>query len=195
MKSTVHRNLLVSVLLVAILATVVLTGCGSSDDDAPRPPDYARKLAGAPPPLAALHKQENQLLPGGLDAYDSRIESLKGFPIVVNIWASWCGPCRGEFPIFQHVSARMGKKIAFLGVNSEDADELAKDFLAEYPVPYPSYTDPHRDIAGDLVSRGYPWTVFYDSNGKMTFTHSGPFTDQKSLEDAIQKYAIEGRTD
>jgi len=195
MKSTVRRNLLVSVLLVAFLATVVLTGCGSTEEDAPPPPDYAKKLAGSPPPLAALHKQGNQLLPGGLDAFNKRIESLKGFPVVVNVWASWCGPCRVEFPYFQHLSAQMGKKVAFLGVNSEDSDDLASDFLADYPVPYPSYTDPNKDIADDFSGKGYPRTAFYDSSGKLTSTHTGQFPDQASLEEAIQKYAIEGQSD
>ena len=72
---------------------------------------------------------------------------MKGYPVVVNQWASWCGPCRAEFPWFQNASAKYGKKVAFLGVDSQDSDDAAKTFLGEYPVPYPSYTDPDKEIA------------------------------------------------
>jgi thiol-disulfide isomerase/thioredoxin len=196
MKSPVRKQLLVFVLLGALLVGLILSGCGESDDGPSPAPDYAKKLAGAPAPLASLYKQGNELLPGGLDAYNSRIDSLKGHPAVVNVWASWCGPCRGEFPVFQKTSAHLGKKVAFLGVNSDDNDDLAKDFLTDDPVPYPSYSDPDKDIATDLkATHGFPATVFYDSDGQLTYTKSGPFEDQAELEAAIQKYAIEGETD
>jgi len=194
MKLAVHRRLVLLILLVVAAGALAMTGCGKSDE-APSPaPDYAKKLAGAPAPLASLYDQGNELLPGGLDAYNDRIASLKGFPAVVNVWASWCGPCRAEFPYFQHLSADMGKRVAFLGVNSEDDDDLAKNFMADYPVPYPSYSDPNRDIAKEFGPPGLPRTVFYDSNGKLTYTHIGQFPDQESLEEAIQQYAVKGQT-
>ena len=70
--------------------------------------------------------------------------------MVANLWASWCGPCRAEFPTLQKLSARYGKKVAFLGVNTEDDDAAAKTFLAEAPLPYPSYTDPGNEIGQSL---------------------------------------------
>ena len=131
----------VAALGALLLAVLLCGGCGTAGDDGGggSHPDYAKALAGAPAPLAALHRQANELLPGGVEAYEKRISQLRGYPVVVNVWASWCGPCRQEFPVLQKLSARYGKKVAFLGLNSEDSDDAATTFLREEPVPYPSY--------------------------------------------------------
>ena len=118
--------------------------------------------------LAALHRQGNQLLPGGKDAFEGRIASLRGYPAMVNVWASWCGGCRFEFPTLQRLSAAFGKRVAFLGVNTLDSDDAAATFLEEAPVPYPSYTDHDRDIAESIGAvRGYPDTAFYKRDGEL----------------------------
>lgn len=179
---------------MVLLAAVVLAGCGSGEDDIPPPPDYAEKLAGSPPKLAALHEQENELIDGGTDEFDAKIASLKGYPIVVNVWASWCGPCRSEFPLIQQAAADYGKKVAFLGVNVEDAKDLAGNFLADYPVPFPSFFDQKAQIADDLgATHGYPATFFYDAQGEKTAEKHGEFPDQELLDQYIQEYAIQGR--
>ena len=152
-------------------------GCGSSGggETAASRPTTSSALAGSPPPLAALHEQANELLRGGTDAYEKRIAALHGYPVVVNVWASWCGPCRFEFPTLQKLSARYGKRVAFLGVNSEDSDDAAETFLEETPVPYPSYTDPDQEIAdAHRRQRGLPDTAFYDRDGELCLPQAGP---------------------
>jgi len=183
------------VFAVAALAGAALaaSGCGSSQagDYSGGHPDYAKALAGSPAPLAALHREANDLLPGGLDAYEARLAALDGYPAVVNVWASWCGPCRFEFPLFQQAAARYGKRVAFLGVDSKDADDAAKTFLGEEPVPYPSYTDPGSDIADDLgAGRGLPDTAFYDRTGELTYLKLGPYSDLASLRADVDRYAL-----
>jgi len=184
-------------LAVAALALAALLGggCGGSDggDYGGPPPDYARALAGSPPPLAALHKQANELLPGGTGAYEKRIEALRGYPVVANVWGSWCLPCRQEFPVLQRLSARYGKRVAFLGVNSEDSDDAATTFLEEEPVPYPSYTDPDKAIL-DLLGGygGLPDTAFYDSSGQLVYLKQGPYRDESELEADVRRYAVQG---
>ena len=92
------------------LGVLALSACGSgSGEDGGASPDYAKALAGAPKPLAKLYEQPNQLLPGGADAYEQRLADLRGYPVVVNKWASWCGPCREEMPWFQRLSAQIGR--------------------------------------------------------------------------------------
>jgi thiol-disulfide isomerase/thioredoxin len=147
-------------------------------------------LAGAPKPLASLHEQGCDLLGGGPAAFKKRLTSLRGHPIVVNKWASWCGPCRAEFPLFQKASTERGTRIAFVGVDSNDNYGDAADFLKRYPVPYPSYKDGDNRVA--QVFNGviaFPTTVFYDASGKLQYVHQGQYRDEASLRRDIKRYA------
>lgn len=170
---------------------LALSACGSgSGDGAGKSPDYAKALAGAPEPLAELYNQPNQLLPGGADAFEQRLADLRGYPVVVNKWASWCGPCREEMPWFQRLSARLGKRIAFLGVDSEDSSAAAKEFLREFPLPYPSYSDPGEEIAEAMEATiGFPATAFYDSSGKLAHVQQGQYASIDALAADIEQYA------
>jgi cytochrome c biogenesis protein CcmG, thiol:disulfide interchange protein DsbE len=172
--------------------TLAVAGCGNAGGDlGGKHPDYATALAGSPAPLAALHKQANQLLPGGTDAYKARLAALAGYPVVVNVWASWCGPCRYEFPTLQKLSAAYGKRVGFLGVNYEDSESNASEFLAEDPVPYPSYDDPNKDIAREIgATTGLPDTAFYDRDGQLCFLEQGPYTNHTELEADVRRYAL-----
>jgi thiol-disulfide isomerase/thioredoxin len=190
---TTVRTLRPTRLIALAIAVAALAGCGSSagGDYGGEHPNYAKSLAGSPPPLATLHAEANRLLPGGGTAYEGRIAALKGYPAVVNVWASWCGPCRFEFPILQQASARYGKRVAFLGIDSEDSDDAARTFLAEAPVPYPSYTDPDKDIAGAIgADRGFPDTAFYDRRGRLVYLKQGPYSEQRELQADIEHCAL-----
>jgi thiol-disulfide isomerase/thioredoxin len=186
------RTLSIPLLLLA-LAALAVAGCGSSQggDYGGKHPDYATALAGSPAPLAALHAEAGKLLPGGTDAYEGRIAKLVGYPVVANVWASWCGPCRFEFPVLQKLSARYGKQVAFLGIDSQDSDDAAAGFLEEAPVPYPSYTDPDKKIADALgASVGLPDTAFYDRSGKLVYLKQGPYAKDSELEADVKRYAL-----
>ena len=177
--------------LMSVAAGLIASGCGTSGGDyGGEHPDYAKALAGAPAPLAALYKQGNELLAGGDEAFDERVASLKGYPVVVNVWASWCGPCRFEFPTLQQLSARYGKRVAFLGVDSQDSDDAAKTFLEEAPVPYPSYTDGDRGIARSIGTHYLPNTAFYDRHGQLCHLKLGPYTEHADLASDIKRFAL-----
>jgi len=178
---------------LALAALLVASGCGSSEggDYGGPHPDYATALAGSPAPLAALHKQADELLPGGTDAYEKRIAALRGYPVVANVWASWCNPCRVEFPALQDLSARYGKRVAFLGVNSQDAEDAAATFLRDNPVPYPSFNDPDESIHDSIGARGLPATAFYDRDGELVFVKQGQYADQGELDEDIRRYALQ----
>jgi cytochrome c biogenesis protein CcmG, thiol:disulfide interchange protein DsbE len=181
-----------------IASAIGVAGCGSSQggDYGGKHPDYAKALAGSPPPLAALHRQANDLLGGGQDAYEKQIVSLRDYPVVVNFWASWCGPCRFEFPLFQRAAAAEGKHVAFLGVDAQDSDDAAATFLEEAPVPYPSYTDPDKAISDSAgASLGLPDTAFYDGRGELVYLKQGPYHDLAELRADIRRFAVRGEAE
>jgi cytochrome c biogenesis protein CcmG, thiol:disulfide interchange protein DsbE len=179
---------------IALVAVLVI-GLTQAGGKAPRTPAQhfdlgtaQRKLAGAPKPLAGLYAQANQLL-GGPAAFERRLLTLRGHPVVVNKWASWCRPCRAEFPVFQRVAAARGTAIAFLGLNGKDKAPAARTFLAAEPLPYPSYQDPDEVVAGRLeIPSYYPMTVFLDAHGKTRFIHTGEYTSEAQLTRDIDRY-------
>jgi cytochrome c biogenesis protein CcmG, thiol:disulfide interchange protein DsbE len=183
-------------LAACLLGAIAVAGCSSGDGGNPDSrlslQQATEPLTGAPPQLAEIRTQANQLLDGGKDAFDQRIEALKGTPIVVNDWASWCGPCRFEFPFLQSQASKHAKQIAFLGVDSDDSSGSAKTFLGELPLPYPSYSDPDKSIREELHAVGYPATVFYDRDGNVLYTHQGQYRSEDDLAADIQKYSGEG---
>lgn len=180
--------------LVSVAAVgVIAVGCGEAGGGGTggKHPDYAKALAGAPAPLAALYKEGNELLPGGNDAFEKRLTTVKGYPAVVNVWASWCGPCRYEFPTLQKLSAKYGKQVAFIGVDSQDSNSLAVEFLEEAPLPYPSYSDGDQGIAHAIgTSGGLPDTAFYDRSGALCFLKQGAFAKQSELAEYVKRYAL-----
>ena len=180
------------ILLTALACAALLAGCGSSDpkSNAPSKAQIQQAFAGSPPKLTALHSQASQLLDGGKAAFQARLQQLRGYPVVVNSWGSWCAPCRGEFPVFQKVAVQLGKRVAFLGLDGQDNDGNARSFLKKFPVTYPSYKDPDVKIANSIRAGGfYPTTTFFDKRGKLVYSHPGPYSKIKDLITDVHRYA------
>ena len=151
-----------------LLLAVALAGCNSDDGGAP---------------LAAF-------LPGGVDAFNKKIERERGTPVVVNKWASWCGPCRLEFPFLRDQAKKRRGDVVFIGVNSNDNRGDAEDFLKEEPVPFKHFEDPKLEIAASFNAvQAFPSTAFYGSSGELEFVHQGPYTTEKQLAEDIDRYA------
>jgi thiol-disulfide isomerase/thioredoxin len=192
-----RRRLLQVLGAIAVVAIVVigLTQAGSKSknpaDEKLSLAQQQERLAGAPEPYASLHRQASQLLGGGNGALQARIKALRGHPVVINKWASWCGPCRVEFPVFERVGSKLGKRVAFIGLDSGDNAGDARQWLKQNPVSYPSYHDLHAHAAHALgAGRAYPTTVFIDAKGNKT-VHQGPYDDDATLEQDIRRYALD----
>ncbi|HTW43333.1 MAG TPA: TlpA disulfide reductase family protein [Solirubrobacteraceae bacterium] len=184
----------VAVLALLVVGLVQLSATSSSPPAVKLTAAQIRaRLSGGPEPLAALHAQADQILPGGLPALRARLAALRGTPLVIDKWASDCEPCRDEAPIFQHVSVSRGREVAFLGIDSNDASRSeARAFLRSFPVGYPSYYDQSGQAGIAITDSVFtPATVFYNRSGKQ-FIHLGPFASVAKLEQAIRRYALDG---
>jgi cytochrome c biogenesis protein CcmG/thiol:disulfide interchange protein DsbE len=170
--------------LAALAALVLALGACGSEGDAPTAPAK---------PAAGLSSEGSKLIGGGTEAFKSQLRELKGTPVVVNQWASWCGPCKFEFPFLRALADKYDGRVAFLGVNSQDSRRPAEDFLRKNPVSYPSYFDPAVKIArvfdGGLA---WPTTAFYDAKGKLVETHAGAYASEDKLDEAIKENALRG---
>jgi|1185.fasta_scaffold301869_1 cytochrome c biogenesis protein CcmG/thiol:disulfide interchange protein DsbE len=180
------------VALTGVLVLGLLQAAGKKTDEAAAPFDLQSakaRLAGSPAPLAALHAESGKLLEGGVPAFRARLRGLRGHPVVINKWASWCNPCRAEFPAMQRAATDRGRTVAFVGLNSGDSRKPAERFLASYPTPFPSYVDPDEDIARAIEApANYPVTVFLDKKGKPAFIHQGAYRSSAAIETDIDRY-------
>jgi cytochrome c biogenesis protein CcmG/thiol:disulfide interchange protein DsbE len=191
------QRLLIATATLAIVALVVVGLLQLGGEPAPAPAsrltaaEMRARLNGSPPALAALHEQAAQILPGGLKALRSRLAVLKGRPLVVNKWASWCEPCRSEFGVFQHVSVSTGRQVAFVGIDSGDSSKAkATAFLRSFPVSYPSYYDPSGQAGATVTdSTSTPVTVFFNRRGG-EYIHQGPYLSVAKLERDVRRYAL-----
>ena len=195
------RRVLLAISAIS-LAVIVVVGYLQSQEGSgaappkPRTPSAAearKALADSPPQLAALHRQANQLIPGAQKALDARVRSLRGHPVVVNVWAAWCGPCREELPVFQRTALSHGRQVAFVGVDVRDARDSARALLRSVPLTYPSYEDPDGKAYSHYHIVGTPSTVFYDASGRQTYVHQGPYYQQADLTRDIRRYALSQR--
>jgi cytochrome c biogenesis protein CcmG/thiol:disulfide interchange protein DsbE len=155
-------------LLAVALAGLALVACNSDDEKAAGPSPY---------------------LPGGVDAFEAFVAE-QGKPVVVNKWASWCGPCRFEFPFFDSQAKKRRGEVVFVGVNSEDNRGDAQDFLAEQSVPYRHFEDPRQEIAASFNGvQGFPVTAYYGADGTREFVHIGGYASEADLAEDIDRYA------
>lgn len=192
------RTALLAAVAVVLAAAVALGVAderdGARSRDSPRALERAEVRAplprGAPAQLAALRRRANELRGGGARALDAQLRALRGHPVVVNVWASWCEPCRDELPLFQRQALKRGSQVAFLGVNSGDERAAAAAVAAELPLPYPSFEDPRQAVAGRYGARGLPATAFYDARGTLVLVHQGAFTSERQLAAEIERYAL-----
>jgi thiol-disulfide isomerase/thioredoxin len=122
---------------------------------------------------------------GGGDAVTLR--DLRG-PLVLNVWASWCLPCRAELPYLTEAHTALGERVRFLGIAISDSDGPAKEWLSFHGVGWPSLADRKGSIRGPLRVPGPPVTLFVNSEGRIVGVHYGAFTSARQVQDAIAEH-------
>lgn len=114
-----------------------------------------------------------------LSGKEVSLSDFKGKPLIVNFWASWCGPCREEAPILVKAAEEYGNKVQFLGIIFQDTEAGAKDFIEEFKITYPNGMDTSGQAAQAYKITGVPETFFIDANGMLRAKWLGALTEEK----------------
>ena len=183
-------------LLLVAVAAVALVACGSEPEVAdfgatpgesapPLPADDGLDVSEAPDP-EELPPPDAELFPGGwaeAAAFVER-EAEAGRPTIVNLFASWCAPCRAEMPMLLEAH-ETHPEVAFLGIDHMDPRDAGEEFVAELGVDFPTIHDPEGDVAFAVGARGMPTTVAFDREGRLVGRVIGELTPS-SLEELLR---------
>lgn len=137
-----------------LVLLVTLTGCAASTDSSASGRNY-------------------ESAEQSIGRQDPCVFRVRGKPVVVNLWASWCGPCRKEMPILQAAHARYGERVQFVGVDTADGAEVAAAFLTKVGVTYPQLSDADATLLKHLRIPGLPVTVVIGADGCLVERHIG----------------------
>lgn len=166
---------LLAAVLVAVLGAALLSPSHNATDGGP--------LVGKPAPQFTLTS---------LDGAQVSLASLKGRPVVVNFWASWCVPCREEAPLFRELSTRQGaaSSLAVIGILFQETKEQnARDFIREFALAYPSLRDPGIQTGINYGVSGIPETFFIDAQGVIQHVDRGGLNRER-LNVGLKKIGV-----
>ena len=183
--------------LGGLLALALLAGCATGTPDEIDSTSAADR--GATPAAMAPRCEElpEDVVPASDDALpaltlaclgpgpDVSLDRLTGRPTLLNLWATWCLPCREEMPLLQEAFVRYGQEVRFLGVDTQDSPESAASFVSDFGIGYPHILDPDGELLSTLGVRGLPVTLAIDESGRIVGKSIGEL-DAQELQQLIE---------
>jgi cytochrome c biogenesis protein CcmG, thiol:disulfide interchange protein DsbE len=182
--------------VAGLALAALLAGCASTDVQDPDPdtnqggttaselrpcPEQTGRLAEGAELMPALSFD----CPGGgsLD-----LAQAPGVPTVVNLWGSWCPPCRAEMPLLQGLSDQAGDRVRVVGVISKDGLPQAESFATDAGVTFPSAFDGEGELMAELGINNLPYTYFLGAGGELTHVEVGPVASVDELRALVAEH-------
>ena len=122
------------------------------------------------------------------DSSQISLAKLRGMPIVINVWASWCPPCIAELPLLEKMSQELTGQVDFIGINLEDNPTKALQLMQDFDIKYPSVFDPVGDTRAPLTILGPPVTYFVTSNGIIAGRWDGAIPDRETFDTLLKQF-------
>jgi cytochrome c biogenesis protein CcmG/thiol:disulfide interchange protein DsbE len=148
--------------MAAVALLLLVTACGGDPG-----------TEATPTPVPTLPGSPTELPDADPGTFRQLLSTLRGTPVLVNVWASWCGPCFQEAPALADMAREFTGKVQFLGLDILDRRAPARQFISQFGWTYPSLFDPPGAIRDDLGLIGQPHTIIYDATGRQVFVWSG----------------------
>jgi thiol-disulfide isomerase/thioredoxin len=178
----------VRTLLAAVVAAVLLTGCATTTPQF-RDSGFAACPAATGAPVgggAPLSGAELECMDGS--GRRVRLDRPVGVPMVVNLWAPWCGPCARELPAFQRLYASAGGRLAVLGVVTRSDAAQTVSAARDLGLRFPNVYDRDEQVLRGLRQRGLPLTVFVGADGRVRFVYKGGVLTDTALRDQVRTH-------
>lgn len=191
--------------LAALAAALVLAGCSG-----PPEPEQEQPVSTVAPSVLAQAKKQARIadcpasdaavaaVPSGLPdlmlaclggGREVRLAGLRGRPMMINVWAQWCGPCREEAPFLTEVANANDTELMIMGIDYLDTQpDLAIEFAALSKWTYPQLQDQEKALAGPLQLVGPPVTLFVRPDGTIAYRHSGPFRSADQIRTEVKQH-------
>jgi cytochrome c biogenesis protein CcmG/thiol:disulfide interchange protein DsbE len=179
-----------------VAAGTVLAGCTSfSEADEPSPTGSEQPVASA---FAECPEQPDEPAAGGSAVPQLAFDCLgggsldltraPGVPTVVNLWGSWCAPCREELPLLQDLAVAAGDRVRVLGVISRDGEPQAESFAEDAGITFPSAFDGDGELMTELGLNALPYTYFLAADGTLAHTEVGPVDTVAELQGLVAEH-------
>ena len=162
---------LIAILVMILTSGLLIIGCATSSE-----------------PIAAVGNAAPDFQLQNLDGQSITLSDLKGKPVLINFWATWCGPCVSEMPYIQEIHEEWsGKGLAMLAVNVGDSPSEVEHFLQNHNLSLPVLLDTKKVVAQKYNIRAFPTTFFLDKDGIIQVKVIGAFPNKAAIESRLNE--------
>lgn len=175
---------------LAAVALLALAACGGDSEES-APAEEASSLVACPEQPETAARGAELMPPLSLDCPTGGTLDLArapGVPTLVNLWATWCAPCRAELPVLQEVAEEAGDRVRVVGVISKDGRPQAESFAEEIGIGFPSAFDGEGELMAELGLNVLPFTYFLDADGGLVHTEVGEVSSAEELKGLLAEH-------